>query len=40
VTGAELAAYVNEQCEFLARPQVAKRLSPDELERYAAEEPR
>jgi tetratricopeptide (TPR) repeat protein len=37
VTGAELAAYVNEQYEFLARPQVAKRLSPDELERYAAE---
>ncbi len=37
VTGAELAAFVNEQYEFLARPQVIKRLSTDELERYAAE---
>jgi predicted ATPase/class 3 adenylate cyclase len=37
VTGVELAAYVNEQYEFLARPQVVRYLSPEELERYGAE---
>jgi predicted ATPase/class 3 adenylate cyclase len=37
VTGAELAGFINEQYEYLARPQVVSRLSPDELERYGAE---
>jgi hypothetical protein len=37
VTGAQLAAFINEQYEFLARPQVVRRLSAEELERYGAE---
>jgi hypothetical protein len=34
-SGTGLAGYVDEQYEF-ARPQVTKRLPPDELERYGA----
>ncbi|MBI2776151.1 MAG: tetratricopeptide repeat protein [Chloroflexi bacterium] len=37
ITGAELAGFVNEQYEFLARPQVVRRLSTEELERLGAE---
>ena len=37
VTGTQLAGFVNEQYDFIVRPQVVKVLSPDELERYGAE---
>jgi predicted ATPase/class 3 adenylate cyclase len=37
VTGAELAGFINEQYEYIARPQIVKLLSPEELERYGAE---
>ena len=37
VTGTQLAEFVNEQYDFIVRPQVVKVLPPDELERYGAE---
>ncbi|MEO7663669.1 MAG: tetratricopeptide repeat protein, partial [Candidatus Limnocylindrales bacterium] len=37
ITGAELAGFVNEQYEFIARPQVRQLLTPEELVRYGAE---
>lgn len=36
-TGAALAGYVDEQFEFHARPQIADKLDPQELDRLAAE---
>jgi len=37
VSGAELAGFVNEQYEFIARPQVVKLFAPGDLERYRAQ---
>jgi hypothetical protein len=37
VTGTQLAGFVNEQYDFIVRPQVVKVLPPEELERYGAE---
>jgi hypothetical protein len=37
VTGTQLAGFVNEQYDFIVRPQVVKVLPPGELERYGAE---
>jgi predicted ATPase/class 3 adenylate cyclase len=37
VTGTGLAGFIDEQYEFIVRPQVVKLLTPEELERYGAE---
>jgi len=36
-TGAELAGFVNEQYDFIARPQVVRQMAAEDLERYGAE---
>ena len=36
-TGAQLAGFVDEQLEFYARPNIATRLTPEEMTRYTAE---
>lgn len=36
-TGAALAGFVDEQLEFYARPNIATRLTPEEMTRYTAE---
>jgi len=36
-TGAELAGFVNEQYDYVARPQVVKQMAAEDLERYGAE---
>lgn len=36
-TGAQLAGFVDEQLEFYARPNIATRLTPEDMTRYTAE---
>jgi tetratricopeptide (TPR) repeat protein len=36
-TGAQLAGFVDEQLEFYARPNIATRLTPEDMTRYMAE---